>query len=100
MKKIFLLFSFCFLTCLMFGQTNCTISVSGMKCAHGCAKKVENGLKNIDGVNSVKVDFDNQKAFVVFDESKITDKELVSSVSKIGFKAKLIEEKNKKRSRK
>ena len=84
----------------MFGQTKCTISVSGMKCAHGCAKKVENSLKNIDGVNSVKVDFNAQKAFVVFDESKISDTELVSSVLDIGFKAKIIEENPRKRRKK
>lgn len=89
MKK--LLFTFSFLMFVFFGftQSNCTISISGMHCAAGCGSKVENGLKSVEGIESVDVNFDKKEAFVVFDENQISEEDIVKFIKQIGFKAKI-----------
>jgi len=39
-------------------------TVEGMTCAVGCAPKVEEALRGIEGVESVKVDFDKKQAVI------------------------------------
>lgn len=40
------------------------LTVEGMSCPLGCAPKVEEALGSIEGVESVKVDFENKQAVV------------------------------------
>jgi copper chaperone CopZ len=40
------------------------LTVEGMSCPTGCAPKVEEALRGIEGVESVEVDFDTKKATV------------------------------------
>lgn len=69
----------------MFGGNKITktIKIEGMSCAH-CAKKVENGLKEIKGVKSVKVDLEKKEATVVLKE-KIEDSILKTTIEELGY---------------
>ena len=55
----------------MFGK-KIVVKIDGMSCSH-CAKRVEDGLKKIDNVKSVKVDLNNKKATVTYKDSIDTD---------------------------
>lgn len=55
----------------MFGK-KIVVKIDGMSCSH-CAKRVEEGLKKIDNVKSVKVDLNNKKATVTYKDSIDTD---------------------------
>ncbi|QHA38671.1 cadmium-translocating P-type ATPase (plasmid) [Rossellomorea marisflavi] len=60
-----------------------TYNVEGMDCG-SCAKSIENHLSSINGVHHVSVHFSTGKMEVVHDNSV---DEIISEVSKIGFKA-------------
>ena len=57
------------------------VKIEGMSCAH-CAKSVEEGIKKIEGVKSVKVDLENKNATITYkdeidlDQVKATVEEL------------------------
>lgn len=69
----------------MFGRNKITktIKIEGMSCMH-CAKKVENGLKEINGVKSVKVDLENKQAEVVLKE-EIDENILKTAIEELGY---------------
>lgn len=48
---------------------NETLKVEGMSCAH-CVNAVESSVGELQGVSSVKVDLENGKVDVNFDDSK------------------------------
>ena len=48
----------------MFSKNKKTISIEGMHCEH-CAKKVENTLSSIEGVNKVKVNLSKKEAIII-----------------------------------
>ena len=48
------------------------LSIEGMMCPSGCAKPIEAKLASCAGVSACVVDFENQTAFVRFDNSSIT----------------------------
>ena len=48
------------------------LSIEGMMCPSGCAKPIEEKLASCTGVSSCVVDFENQTAFVRFDNASIT----------------------------
>lgn len=53
----------------MFNKKNKTIlKVNGMHC-EGCAKRIINSLKLIDGVSDVKVDLKNKDVIIYIDDS-------------------------------
>ena len=83
-----------------FSQTNCVIKISGMHCSAGCAAKVENGLKSVEGISKVNVNFDKKNAFVVFDKNKISKADIIKSINEIGFKAKIDSEATDERNKK
>ena len=53
----------------MFGKEKIvkTLNVEGMSCMH-CVKKVENALKEVNGVKAVKVSLEDKKAEVILKE--------------------------------
>lgn len=69
----------------MFGGNKITktIKIEGMSCGH-CAKKVENGLKEIKGVKSVTVDLEKKEATVVF-KKEIDDNMLKTRIENLGY---------------
>ncbi|ASK64279.1 heavy metal translocating P-type ATPase [Virgibacillus phasianinus] len=69
-----------------------TYDVEGMDCG-SCAKSIENHLNTIPSVNSVSVNFSTGKMKVEHENSA---DDIVSEVSKIGFKASVLENNTKK----
>ena len=49
-----------------------SFTISGMTCAIGCAKTIEEELNGLDGVKMAKVDFDKKLATVSFDKTILT----------------------------
>lgn len=54
--------------------------VSGMTCAEGCAKGIENALYKLKGVKSSEVDFSKEMATVYYNEAKITKDQLKRAI--------------------
>ncbi len=61
-----------------------TLSIDGMSCMN-CVTKVDQALRNVDGVTAVHVDLDNGKAVV----SGGAPTALVEAVEALGFDASL-----------
>ena len=60
-----------------------TIFINGMSCGH-CSKRVEDALKSVNGVKSVKVSLEEKKAEIVL-KKEISNEILRSKVEDIGF---------------
>ncbi|WP_440945261.1 heavy metal translocating P-type ATPase [Methanosarcina sp. T3] len=63
-----------------------TLNLQGMSCA-SCAANIEKVLNKTDGVISVSVNFPLEKAFVEFDSSRISVREIIAAVQGIGYGA-------------
>ena len=61
-----------------------TISISGMHCS-GCARKVENAIRSVEGVKNVFVDLPNNKALIEMEE-KASLEAVAKVVSEVGYK--------------
>lgn len=59
------------------------IPISGMSCA-GCALRIEDNLRNIKGIEEVKVNFSLEKAEIVGDNLNLT--EIKNKVKELGYK--------------
>ena len=62
------------------------LTIQGMTCIN-CVNKVENSLKSVDGVSDVTVNQKKGSAQVVYDDSVVTDKDLIRAVVDVGFRA-------------
>ncbi|MEA5083483.1 MAG: heavy metal translocating P-type ATPase [Lachnospiraceae bacterium] len=62
------------------------LSIRGMTCA-ACAQRVEKGIKKLDGVTSVAVNFATEKATVVYNPQKVRLSIIKESIEKSGYKA-------------
>lgn len=60
-----------------------TISIEGMHCEH-CAKKVENTLSSIEGINKVKVNLSKKEA-IITSKSIIDDQTIKDSFKDLDF---------------
>ena len=58
--------------------------LKGLRCA-SCAAKMENGIKKLDGVNDISIDFMMQRLTIDYDESKFPEiiRETVKIIDKI-----------------
>ncbi|GEM_PF-541201 len=65
-----------------------TINIEGMSCL-GCANKISNSLKSLDGVKDCKVNIDESKATVKIEDGKVTNEQLVKAVVKAGYTAQI-----------
>jgi len=63
-----------------------TLNLQGMSCA-SCAANIEKILNKTDGVISVSVNFPLEKAFVEFDSSRISVREIIAAIQGIGYGA-------------
>jgi len=63
-----------------------TYKISGMHCA-SCALSIEKDLKKMPGVQTVNVNYANNKAMVEMEEEKIGDMEIIKTVKKSGYRA-------------
>ncbi len=62
------------------------LTITGMTCDH-CVAKVEQALKNLDGVWSVFVDLDGGEAEVDYDDAKTQAEALTQAVRAAGYEA-------------
>lgn len=60
--------------------------ISGMSCSH-CKSVVENGIKELNGVEKVEVDLLSNSMIVDYDNNKLRDKDIVNEVSNLGYLA-------------
>jgi len=68
------------------GDQNVNLILSGMHCA-SCALVIEKSLKKVSGVKEANVNFNAEKARIIFDSSKSGVSELIQAVKSAGYKA-------------
>lgn len=68
------------------------LQIQGMHCA-SCALIIEKKLKKLPEIKEANVNISTEKGSFVFDESKISEKDVIENIKKIGYKASLISEK-------
>ena len=56
------------------------VKISGMTCAHGCAKGIEDKVYQTKGVKSSVVDFESMTGTFIFDSVKITKEQLIAII--------------------
>lgn len=64
------------------------VYIVGMKC-NSCVNKIESSMSNKKGVESIKVDLENKKAQVTFDDALTNAEKIISQIIELGFKASL-----------
>ena len=62
------------------------IAVSGMTCG-SCAVAVKKALTAVEGVKKADVSAEQNRATVVYEDSRVTEKQLREAINKTGFKA-------------
>lgn len=60
-----------------------TFTVTGMKCEH-CEARVENALKELNGVNSAKANHNANNVTVDYDEANVTPEQMTEAVNALG----------------
>ncbi len=63
-----------------------SLKIKGMHCT-GCSTRLEKVLNNQDGVENTKVSFEEAKAEIKFDESKISLDQIKEAIVDAGFEA-------------
>jgi copper chaperone len=63
-----------------------TLQVSGMTCHH-CVKTVQQALEAVDGVERAKVDLQDGRAVVEYDDDRTDAAALAGAVSQEGYPA-------------
>ena len=64
-------------------MTNTTVHIDNLKCG-GCGKSIKNGLKHIDGVSDVTIDFDNSAISIEHTEGVQREK-LTATLLSLGY---------------
>ena len=62
------------------------LNIEGMHCT-GCSTRLEKVLNNVDGGEGAKVSLEEKKADIKYDETQVSEKELIEAVEDAGFKA-------------
>lgn len=60
------------------------LPIKGMHCA-SCVMKIENGLKQCDGVTDAVVNIATEKATVTFDESRVDEGKIKQAIRETGY---------------
>jgi len=58
--------------------------VTGMACT-GCAAGIERGIAMLDGVESVKADFESGRAAIIYDPELINQDSLADAIRDLGY---------------
>ncbi len=61
-----------------------TARVKGMHCA-SCAMTIEKSIKKLDGVNSIAVNYGNEKAKIDFDQDKLSSEKINEVIKPFGY---------------
>jgi copper chaperone CopZ len=65
-----------------------TFEVNGMTCG-GCSSGLRLQVKKLEGVEDVKVSHEENFASVTYDPEKVSTKDILKAIEKMGFKGKL-----------
>lgn len=63
-----------------------TLKVTGMTCG-GCANNIHTALSKKDGIIKNEVKYPGDVAVIKYDPNKITEKEIIATIEKAGYKA-------------
>lgn len=63
-----------------------TLNVTGMTCNH-CQQSVQSALEGVHGVRSARVDLQQGRAVVDYDEGETNPRELAGAVGEAGYQA-------------
>lgn len=66
-----------------------TLSIEGMTCG-SCVISVRRVLTRLDGVRSAEVSYENQRAVVTYDASKVTIEQMIAAIETLEYKAKVV----------
>lgn len=61
-------------------------NIEGMHCG-ACSTGIELFLSNTEGVKSAKVSYEIKSGEVEYDETKLTDADIIKTIEEAGFKA-------------
>lgn len=62
------------------------VHISGMKC-NSCVNKIESTISEKKGVESIKVDLENKRALIKYDDILTNSDKIISQIIELGFKA-------------
>lgn len=63
-----------------------TLNVTGMTCSH-CQQSVQNALQGVEGVRAARVDLQQGRAVVDYDEAKTNPRDMAVAVADAGYEA-------------
>jgi copper chaperone CopZ len=63
-----------------------TFKVPDMSCSN-CAMKLESLEDTLDGVKEINASYHKLEMVIVYDESKLTDEQIIAAVKKKGYQA-------------
>ena len=63
-----------------------TFKVPDMSCTN-CAMKLESLEDSLDGVKEINASYHKLEMVIVYDESKLTDEQIIAAVRKKGYQA-------------
>jgi copper chaperone CopZ len=63
-----------------------TFKVPDMSCSN-CAMKLESLEDTLDGVKEVNASYHRMEMIVVYDETRLTDEQIIAAVKKKGYQA-------------
>lgn len=72
-----------------------TLKVDGMTCA-SCAPTIKMALKKLDGVLGCDVSVKKGKAFVDYEDGKVSIAQMIKRIENVGFKASLLSKEGNK----
>ena len=61
-------------------KESASYKIEGMACEFGCAKFIEKKVADLNGVINFKVDFESSEANITYDNSVISNDEIVASM--------------------
>ncbi len=68
------------------------LKIDGMHCT-SCAMNIDFDLEDLEGIKSAKTSYAKQECKVEFDEEKLKTELIIQTIQKIGYRAKLQEDK-------
>lgn len=71
------------------------LKVTGMTCS-GCSNTIHSALSKQDGIIENEVMYPGDKATVKYNPDKITEKEIITTIEKAGYKAEVMNDDSKK----
>lgn len=72
------------------------LKITGMTCA-GCSNHISTALKSVDGIIEYSVEYPGDLATIPYNPNKINPEAIIKVIEKIGYKAEIIKETQKKK---